>query len=243
MEQWELPDLRPSVGYQFQLQSGNSFSEHSGLASTSTPAPANSTRNGNGISTHTRTKAVTFKPLSYYTLDSVKKRHKDTERTLNNLLEISERQNNRYAEDIEKLKQSHKYLASLKELKRTVDKAHDKADRLAEERQNWMSLVESLQFKSVEDETEMASEDSKTSVEKESKHEFEHESENGSDDNFLNDSDYEFNDDSEEESEGDSEDEIGKGIGEDDEGAENSEQDSEEEEDSESNCSEDEDDY
>lgn len=166
-----------------------------------------------------------MKPWSYYTLDSVKKRYRNTERILNNLLEISKRQNNRYAEDIEELKHSHRYLASLKELKRTVDEAHDKVDRLAEERQNWMSLVESLQFKSVEDEVKIASSDSKTSVERESKHEFEHESENGADGDSPNDSDYEFNEGSEEESEeesegeseGDSEEELGKGIGEDDE--------------------------
>ncbi|EAA29998.1 hypothetical protein GE21DRAFT_9789 [Neurospora crassa] len=256
MEQWELPDLRPSVGYQLQLQGGNYLSGHSGLAPTPNPTPANSARSGNGISTPTRTTAVTLKPWSYYTLDSVKKKYRNTERILNNLLEISERQKNRYASDIDELKQSHRYLASLKELKRTVDEANDKVDRLAEERQNWMSLVESLQFKSVEDEVKMASEDSKTSVEKESKHEFEHESENGSDDDSPNDSDYEFNDDSEEESEGDaeeefegdSEEELGKGIGEDHEmkselrgteAVENSEQDSEENKDMESICSDD----
>lgn len=208
---------------------GNSFSGHSGLAPTPNPTPADSARSGNGISNPTRTTAVTSKPWSYYTLDSVKKRYKNTERILKNLVEISEMQKNRYSEDIEELKQSHRYLASLKELGRTVDEANDKVDRLAEERQNWMSLVESLQFRSVEDEVKMASEDSKTSVEKESKHEskheFEHESENGSDDDSPNDSDYEFNEGSEEESEDDSEgeseghfeEELGKGIGEDDE--------------------------
>ncbi|EGO55109.1 hypothetical protein NEUTE1DRAFT_111675 [Neurospora tetrasperma FGSC 2508] len=209
MEQWELPELRPFVGHQLPPPSGNPFPEHSGLTPTSTPTPANSARSGNGISTPTRTTAVIFKPWSHYTLDSVKKRYKAMERELNDNLVDVERENKWYAERIEELKQSHKYLASLKELKRKVNEAYERRGRLIEEQHNWKRLVESLQSESVDDGAKMASEDSESPAEDDSENESEHESQN--------ESDYDFNDGSEEESEGDSEDEIGKGIGEDDE--------------------------
>ncbi|KAK3496103.1 hypothetical protein B0T13DRAFT_511943 [Neurospora crassa] len=209
MEHWKLPELRPFIGHQLPLPIDNPFTEHSGLTPTSTPTPTNSAHSGNGISTPTRTTAVTFKPWSHYTLDSVKKRCKYTERELNDTLVDIESDNKFYAKRIEELKQSHKYLASLKELERKVNEANERRGRLIDDEDKWMSLVASLQSEIVDDEAEMALEDSESPAEDDSENESEHESQN--------ESDYDFNDGSEEESEGDSEEELGKGIGEDDE--------------------------